>query len=310
MPVTDSEIHETYIRYFRELGTTAEATFRTAERLFPQGEARVEGFRRIRALREGWEIEEGDPFRIAVTAAMERLRAEGAFEAVREAWRKAVSAPSVRMTPKEWTPQAMERAVRDAPNSPWLGIAFNEAGSVTSWKVAPARTADPDPEAFRTAMVPVFREVGPQHVKEQVEVALGFVRLRGRRWAARESGHSVPLYPHEVVVDLLPKNAEYVVRWAVPDERARAATEEVFSLPGATGLSKEIEEEHAVMRVPDLAWLLSLLDHLAARGLVSDRLLEDQVLQVATEYWDPSRWRWVAVSEEVAAFDALRPPER
>ena len=43
MPVTDSEIRDTYILYFRELQATVEASLKTPSRLFPEGEERQRG---------------------------------------------------------------------------------------------------------------------------------------------------------------------------------------------------------------------------------------------------------------------------
>lgn len=308
MPVTDSEIRDAYIVYFRELQATMEASLKTASRLFPEGEERQEGWRRIRRMTEGIELDLGDHYRLAVRAAVERLEAEGVLEAVRQAWRTAVSRFVKGMDPKDWSPTEVEWRVAESPSRPWLVVFFDEAGTLVDWKVVTAATLPRSRPSFAAADLKVERGTTMADLKREIEQALYFVRTRSQRRLGREAGLGIPVYPHELVASLLPRRAEYLVYWAIPDERAREATERIFGLKGAVDLPKEIEEHHAYIKVPDFDHLESLLRHLVENRLIDERMLGHHLVQVGTQFWDPGRRRWVAVSEIVAAFDELQPP--
>jgi len=137
MPVSDEDLRETYAQYFREVQSTPLATARTLSRLFPEGDERREGLRRLVQLREDLELGLGDPYRTAVRDAMARLEAEGAAEAMRGAWEEAVRLVVEGMAdPREWSPGEVEHAVSlRAWTAPWFVMLFDESGAVMRWRV-------------------------------------------------------------------------------------------------------------------------------------------------------------------------------
>lgn len=314
MPVTDQEIRETYLRYFRELNGSVTAGLQTASFLAPEGPERHAVWNRIRQMIEPIELSIGDPYRLAIQAAIDKLEAEGAPTRMREAWTQAAEKASAKMSVKEWDPNAVEARIEHSRLRPWLVVDFDAAGVLTRWDVV----RDPDlgkkMPAFPSAAAHVWpafsikRDTTVESFKPVLQELLRFVRTRYQRGRARESGvPTAAIYPHELVASLLPPRAEYIVRWSIPEDWARAATEVIFALPGVKDLEKEIESDHATLRVPDLVFLNQALTKLAEMNLVSKHLLGDDLLQVSTEFWDIERRRWVSVSEVVSAFDQIEP---
>lgn len=311
MPISDQMIRETYLRYFGELHSSIRSAMKTATYLWPEeGGERLAGWLRIRALVEDIEIKAGVPFRLAVRDALQRLTVEGADEAMRKAWLEGIAAVSRTVQSKDWNPRTVEFKLERSSKDPWIVLSFDEAGVLQQWSVMPNQSLQ---DALRTSRFAgavqgyhITGETTVDSLKEGIEQQLGFMRTRYMRGRVREGGgSSIAEYPHELVASFLPVHVEYATRWSLPDERSRMLTEQIFEMSGVKPLRKEMEETHAVIQVPDLVFLKQLLNTLADKGLISKSMLGDDVVQVATDYWDGAKQRWVTVSEVVAAFDEL-----
>lgn len=157
--MTKEKVKETYKRHFEAVRESAEAHNRTLEELAPlysrdmseeDAEKRRKVVDLIRVVQRQVETEFGDPFWLAVDAAMESLKRDNVLEAVHEAWRDIVKTAEdefrrYRKSPLDWSPKELKVTERFKPKSvedileriegPNLYVMFDDDGSLYGWTI-------------------------------------------------------------------------------------------------------------------------------------------------------------------------------
>jgi hypothetical protein len=159
MAMTKEEVRKVYKKHFEAVRESADAHNRTLEELSPpfsremsdeDAEKRRKVGDFIREIQRQVETEFGDPFWLAVNAAMESLKRDNALEAVHDTWKDIVKTAeeefrSYRVSPLDWSPRKLPFKAGFKPKSvedileriegPYLYVMFDDDGSLDSWTI-------------------------------------------------------------------------------------------------------------------------------------------------------------------------------
>lgn len=310
MPVTDAELRDAYIPYFQASSSSIQATIKAADQLSPEGgPARTEVVQRLVQIRGALEAEIGDPYRLAVRRALEKLEQEGVVEAMRETWGKAAAATVHQIPAHEWRPGAVVPLIRASDLGPHLALSVSEGGEIEDWKVLPEKELlrwMHEKSGFTQVAFPLEHDTGPEDLELHLNRGLHFIRTKSQRTVEKETGQRrLAHYDHEFVLSLLPKHGTFVTRWILSTEAGSFREHHAFQeIMKRTGVSRGgIGADSVWIQIQGRAALESLLNRLADIGLISRWLLGSDSVQAGTEFWDPKNGRWELVSSVVAEFD-------
>lgn len=197
MPIAKRLVRETYRKFYREIRVSTEAWNRTLETLVPKiGPARRQVSALLMDVVKQVELEEGDPYRMAVKTAMDSLRTQDAvkrgreayedfYQAIVEAVRRAAGFLKSKEKKQDWSPRNIPMQGETPPRSieealersdpPSLFITFSEDGQLRGVSVD-------YPDSFRgwgaaTAVIPVSADLSDAQIEDAVEEALGELEI-------------------------------------------------------------------------------------------------------------------------------------